>query len=538
MTQLNPNNFKTQSRPIFSLHTAGWFILCAGVALSLGFRFFLSPDNPRREFRGVWIASVSNIDFPSRRGLDKAAFVREWKDLTDFYAQKNFNALIVQVRPSCDAFYPSRLGPWSVFLTGKQGLAPKGDFDPMEEMIRETHKKGMEFHAWLNPYRAAMDADTASLDAMHPLKQHPEWGIFYGGKWYLNPALPEVRYYITEVIEELLIHYDVDAIHFDDYFYPYKVAGEPYPDSLYFEKYGTGFFFIDDWRRHNVDELIRLVSKKIKSVSPHVKFGISPFGVYRNKSEDPVNGSETRAGQTCYDDLYYDIIKWLQNEWIDYVVPQIYWHKGFPPADYETLLDWWNEHAYDRHVYVGLAAYKVGNNPEQAWYSPKEMPRQIDMARTREHISGQVFFSSRSLEKNPLGLVDSLVNRHYSTKAILPEFLFLDVEPPVAPMLDKVRLRKGHIRLSWRRPEREPAPARFAIYRFEDTKPGDFDDPHNLLAVTPVSTKKTLEFTDKTAQKGKTYTYVVSAINRANRESDLSNYRTVRLKSLGIKRIR
>ncbi|MCR9289743.1 MAG: family 10 glycosylhydrolase [Bacteroidetes bacterium] len=499
--------------------------------------FNLEAQNPIREFRGVWVASVANIDFPERKGLNPNTIKSDWQELVEFYSERNFNALITQIRPVSDAFYPSKLAPWSAYLTGSQGYNPDKDFDPLAMMIDETHKKGLEFHAWLNPYRATMTLDTTKLGKTHPFRIHPEWAIKYGNKWYLNPGLPEVRNYITEIIEELLINYDIDAIHFDDYFYPYKIAGEGFPDTLDFQKLGFGFFSIDDWRRHNVDLIIEQISNKISAISPHVKFGISPFGVWRNQDKDPVNGSESKAGQTSYDDLFADVLKWMEEGWIDYLAPQLYWHIGYPPADYKKLIDWWNDHSYDRPIYVGLGAYKIADNAEQAWYSANEMPKQIRLSRQMENVSGNIYFSSKSLRKSPLGITDSLSHNYYKSKALMPPILHLDLEEMASPNLHKIKMKKGKIHLNWSRSDKDKEKAYCAVYRFEDSKPGEFR-AKNILAILPISEKKNWKFTDDTFVKGKTYSYVVSILNRAHVESDLSNYRTVKIKSAGIKRIR
>ncbi len=499
---------------------------------------FSQNSNPKREFRGVWVATVSNIDFPNRKGLSQKAYEDNWKELVQFYKDHKFNALITQIRPVSDAFYPSKLAPWSAYLSGYEGEELEPGFDPLEYKVKEAHKNGMEFHAWLNPYRATATNDLTNISDIHPLNQHPEWGIQYGNKWYLNPARPEVRNYITEIVEELLVNYDIDAIHFDDYFYPYKIAGESFPDSLDYENYGFGFSAIEDWRRSNTDALIEQVSLKIKSIAPHVKFGISPFGVWRNSFQDPVNGSETRAGQTCYDDLYADILKWLEREWIDYVAPQVYWNIGYPPADYEILTKWWNDHTFDRHLYIGQAAYKIGKDKEKEWNDRRESPKQLQLSRSLENISGNIFYSSKPVMRNPLGLADSLKDNYYSTLAVLPAMPFLELEEPTPPTLEKVRMKKGKIRLKWNIRNQEEQKAYCIVYRFEDSKPGDFDKPENMINQTEISDKGKWEYVDESFEKGKTYTYVISSLNQAHEESDLSNYRTVEVKERRIKRIR
>jgi len=499
---------------------------------------FSQSHAPKREFRGVWVATVSNLDFPSQPGLDEAEFTKEWVELTEYFKGASFNVLIAQIRPAADAFYPSGLAPWSKYLTGKQGQAPQPFYDPLEIMIREAHLRGLEFHAWLNPFRASMDLDTQALAETHPLKRHPEWGVPYGKKIYFNPGIPEVRNYLTEVVEEILVHYDVDAIHFDDYFYPYKIKGEVFRDSLEFANYGFGFAKLEDWRRNNVNLLIEQISKKIKAVSPHVKFGISPFGVWRNADKDPVNGSATQAGQTSYDDLYADILKWLEKGWIDYVAPQIYWNIGFQVADYETLLHWWSDHSFDRNLYVGQAAYKIAKNKVDAWHHPSEIPKQIQLNRSDENVSGSIFFNATTMLKNPLGVTDSLRQHYFAHSALLPEMQYLESETPATPtMYRKVHFKKRVAKLRWTYPPKMPLPAYYVVYRFEDVKPGDFNDPQAILAILPFPEKRTVTFLDDAVEKGKTYSYVVTALNRLSAESDLSNWKTIQLKKKRIKRI-
>lgn len=492
---------------------------------------------PKREFRAVWIATVNNIDFPSSPRQGFAAIKKEWTDLLDFHKSLNLNALIVQIRPVTDAFYPSKLAPWSAFLTGNQGTPPDNSGDILQFMIAETHKRGMEFHAWLNPYRATMNMDTTNLSSIHPIKTKPEWFVPYGKRYYFNPALEDVRNYLTEVVEEILINYSVDAIHFDDYFYPYPVMDEKFPDSLDFHNYGFGFAHISDWRRHNVNKLIEQISKKIKAIDKNVLFGISPFGVWRNDRDDPVNGSATKASITNYDDLYADILKWQEEGWIDYVAPQIYWHIGYDRADFETLINWWNEHAYNRPVYVGHAAYKIANNNQDEWYLPNEIPRQIAMNRASEGIDGSIFFSSKSLINNPLSITDRLKDHYYAAPAIIPEIKHLGLERSAPPVLEKIKFRKNKVRLRWKAPDAE-LPSYYVLYRFEDSKTGDFENPESILFISEKAQKKTWEYFDESVVSGKTYTYVLTSVNRAHAESDLSNYRTITRKGSGIKKIR
>lgn len=391
------------------------------------------PASPNYEFRGVWVATVDNIDWPSKKTLTIAEQKAEFIRLLDMHQRNGMNAVVVQVRPAGDALYPSQYEPWSEFLTGKQGLPPSPLYDPLEFMISETHKRGMEFHAWLNPYRAVFNILRSSVSPAHLTKTHPEWFLIYGDKKYFNPGLPQVREHLAHVVKDLVSRYELDGIHMDDYFYPYRIAGKEFPDQKDFEKYGKGLNK-EVWRRSNCDSVILLIHNIVRSTNPHIKFGISPFGVWRNKSQDAM-GSDTRAGQTNYDDLYADILLWLQKGWIDYVVPQLYWERGHKLADYDILLDWWNEHSYGKHLYIGQGIYRGGSNP--AWRDPNEIPKQIAALRSYPTTQGSVYFSSKTFEKNPLGWNDSLRNHYYHYPALVPPMPWIENSAPAQPLIEK-----------------------------------------------------------------------------------------------------
>lgn len=259
---------------------------------------------PKREFRAVWIASVANIDWPSQKGLSSVTQMEEFRYILEEHQKNGMNAVIVQVRPTADALYPSQLELWSSWLTGKQGQEPNPPYDPLAFQIEEAHQRNMEFHAWFNPYRATFDTISANLSPQHITRTKPEWFIQYGDKIYFNPGLPEVRNYITRIILDVVRRYDVDGVHFDDYFYPYAIPNKPFPDDSTFARYPNGFKNKDDWRRHNVDLLIKMVSDSLQATKPYVKFGISPFGVWKNKSAIDPDGSDTKAGSPTYYALY------------------------------------------------------------------------------------------------------------------------------------------------------------------------------------------------------------------------------------------
>jgi len=385
----------------------------------------LSQQNHSGEFRGVWIASVDNIDWPIRGMSNVDSQKAEYTWQLDMHKLNGMNAVIVQVRPAADAFYPSQYEPWSQWLTGTQGKPPSPYYDPLQFMIVEAHKRGFEFHAWCNPYRADFKIGNSSIAPTHLTRIHPEWFLEYGDTKYFDPGNKEVQKYVTTVIADMVDRYDVDAVHMDDYFYPYRIAGKEFPDSANYLKYGGGMNK-DDWRRSNVDSIILMISTAIKKEKPWCKFGISPFGVWRNKNKDP-DGSDTKAGQTNYDDLYADILLWLKKNWIDYVAPQLYWEFGHAAAPFEVLLDWWSKHTYGKQCYIGLGIYRAGSN--SAWKDSTQLPRQLSALRNAPNISGAIYFSSKSFKRNPNGWNDSLRNNYYKDPAIIPPMEWLPKKP-------------------------------------------------------------------------------------------------------------
>ncbi len=365
---------------------------------------YSNTNKNEKEFRAVWVASIGNIDWPSKKGLSQEQQKNEFITILENVKKWNMNAVIVQIKPSADAFYPSKYAPWSEYLTGKQGINP--GYDPLAFMIEESHKRGIEFPAWFNPYRVGIPTDTSRLSFDNIAKQKQEWIVQYGGKLYLNPGIPEVDDYVVNEIMEVVKKYDIDGVHMDDYFYPYKVANEEYQDESEYQKYGRNFPTKSDWRRENVNNLVSKIHEEIKKEKPNVEFGISPFGVWRNKSTD-VRGSETRAGVQNYDDLYADIVHWMDKGWVDYVAPQIYWNKGFEKADYTTLVKWWSEESkkHDVKLYIGQAAYKVRD-----WKNENELVDQIEYNRAFPEVKGSIFFSYKSMLENPKNITSKIMS--------------------------------------------------------------------------------------------------------------------------------
>lgn len=466
---------------------------------------------PKREFRGVWIATVANIDWPSEQGLSTRAQQLEFTRILDRHQQMGINAVIVQVRPAADAIYAKSREPWSEWLSGVQGRQPDPFYDPLSFMIEEAHKRGMELHAWFNPYRAVFRAD-GPVAPDHITRKKPEWFFNYGGKKLFNPGIPEVRQYIVQVIMDVVRNYDIDGVHFDDYFYPYPVSGEHIPDAALYRKYAPGGMTLEDWRRQNVNLLISELQDSINSEKSYVKFGISPFGIWKNMHQD-FEGSDTDGGSTYYHQ-FADSRRWVQEGWVDYIVPQIYFPFGHSLAPYDDLVLWWSENAFDRHLYIGLGAYRINQ-----WRDRRQMPRQLGYARKYSEVGGVVFFSSNTLLQNPLGFADSLQNNYFRYPALPPAMPWKDRVPPLAPEGPRLEPDRAEgTRLSWTAPA--PAPdgdtARgYVIYRFEQGQPLDTEDPRHIITVQFGATS----YIDKTALPQQDYVYVITALDRLSNES-------------------
>jgi uncharacterized lipoprotein YddW (UPF0748 family) len=479
-----------------------------------------SQKSTKREFRGVWVATVANIDWPSQSNLTPEKQREEFIALLDMHKANGLNAVIVQVRPAADAFYPSRYEPWSKWLSGKIGRGPMPYYDPLQFMIDEAHQRGFEFHAWFNPYRAVADVEKKGIDSSSVAFREPKWFVKYATNLYFNPGIQEARQHTINVIMDVVHRYDVDAIHFDDYFYPYKIQGQDFPDSTTWMSDATQFPSRDDWRRNNVDILIKELSDSIRSVKPFVQFGISPFGVWRNQEKDST-GSASQAGQTCYDDLYADIVKWMKLGWIDYVVPQIYFSTGFERVRYDIMAKWWNENNYDVPVYMGQAAYRVNNHAEENWKKADQLPNQVRINRKLKNIVGSAYFSSKSFRANSLGINDSL-RLLYAHPALTPLVRGKGMVSRNYPI--QFIGKEDGIQLFWQESAATDSLSRhnrYVIYRFKKKEPITCGDPSKILKLLPASTALPEQtYIDKTAKRGKRYQYVVTSVDRFNRESN------------------
>lgn len=482
--------------------------------------------SPKFEFRAVWVATVTNIDWPSRPDLPVSEQQQEIIGILDMHRQLGMNAVILQVRPASDAFYPSALEPWSRYLSGVPGKAPDPYYDPLQFWIAEAHKRGMELHAWLNPFRVALDF-RQPLAGNHIAFRHPEWILKYGNSLYFDPGLPGTREFVALVVKDIVQRYDVDAIHFDDYFYPYPLS-EDFPDDNSFAVYNRGFFPESkaDWRRENVDILIKMLNDTIKAVKPWVKFGISPFGVWRNRIDDP-EGSDSRAGITNYDHLYANIIKWQEKGWIDYTLPQLYWHIGHPLADFKKLALWWEQHAYGRGMFIGHSVYKSEAASEtEAWTRPGELPQQVRLLREIPGISGSAFYSSKHFRRYLMGFHDSLMQDLYRYPALVPPAPWLDNQPPLP--VRKISRRGSIIRWKTEKAKSgQEEPSRFIIYFCETDRPFDPGNPEFIHAI-PGKEERSCQF-NRINPKKKRYSVWISAIDRLNNESRLSGPVHIRL---------
>ena len=368
-------------------------ILIAGIILYASSVVFAEDNN---DFQGVWVATVLNLDYPSKPGLTNAELKNEADRILEQVESMGMNAVILQVRPTSDSFYNSEIFPWSKYLTGKQGVSPVGGFDPLAYWIEEAHKRDIEVHAWINPYRITRKTSTEpehdfmGLASSHPAIKHPEWVVKHtDGNLYFDPGIPQVMDLIVSGVVELIENYDVDGIHFDDYFYP----GTDFNDLETYRKFGSNYNNIHDWRRANVNELIIKTHNAVEQYDPSIDFGVSPFAIWMNAKNNSL-GSATN-GLESYTSHYADSRLWVKNQWIDYIAPQIYWNIGYEIADYEILLNWWNQVVENTNVdlYIGHAAYRVENkSPSSPWFGVMEIDKQLKMNQQTKNVSGSIFF--------------------------------------------------------------------------------------------------------------------------------------------------
>ncbi|MCM1437229.1 MAG: family 10 glycosylhydrolase [Prevotella sp.] len=467
-------------------------------------------DSPKREFRGAWLHVIGQGQWKAKSTEQQKTYIREQLDLLH---DAGCNAAIFQVRPHADALYQSDLEPWSSWLTGKRGKEPSPMWDPLQYAIEQAHDRGMELHAWLNPYRVTSGAE--NLPADHISKKYPERFFKFDNKIFFDPAYQENRDFICQVVEDICKRYDVDAIHIDDYFYPYPSAsGQKFNnDDASYRKFGNGMPR-NDWRRHNVDLLIEQMHKTIKKTKPWVRFGVSPFGIWRNKKSDP-RGSDS-SGLQNYDDLYADVLLWAKKGWIDYLSPQLYWSLDTKAAPTRKLIKWWNDNANGVDIYVGYDVQRTMNSNDPQAGRPDELQTKMEMARELPNIDGIVWWHGYWVTGNYKGVASKLTNDLQANLAIPPSFGDPD-QLPATPQNVRFTSQNGKTFISWNQPsltakEKATDPVKFVVYQFFDNEKIDLNNSETIIAITPYTNVEL-------GSPSKGERFVVTSLDRMNRES-------------------
>ncbi len=478
----------------------------------------------KREFRGAWIQCV-NGQF---KGMPTEEMQRTLSYQLDELKKDGCNAIIFQVRPECDALYQSDLEPWSYYLTGEQGVAPYPYWDPLQWMVTECHRRGMELHAWINPYRAKTKA--AHTNALnHVVVQHPSWTFEYDGLTLLNPALPECRDYICQVVRDIVGRYDVDGLHIDDYFYPYPVPGVKIPDDAQYRADNQGIADRGDWRRQNVNLFIEQLYKTVHDVKPWVKVGISPFGIYRNKKSDP-EGSRTNGLQN-YDDLYADVLLWDRKGWMDYCVPQIYWEIGNKAADYDELIRWWDANLTKTALFIGEDVERTVKHRDLKDRQRHQLAAKMALHQQLPRIQGTVLWYAKAAVDNVGNYGTSLRSNYWRQPALQPVMKHIDHKAPKKPRKVKVFNVEGQRVIFWTAPKGsgwESAAALYGVYRFNKGERIDLDDNSHLLLLTPET------FYELPATEAGNSVYVVTALDRMQNESKGAKVKVKRLSLIHI----
>ncbi|PWJ44825.1 glycoside hydrolase family 10 protein [Sediminitomix flava] len=498
--------------------------LLISIKLLLGLLIFqhlssFAQSGIKREFRGVWIATVNNIDWPSKPGLSSDEQKQEFIEVLDHHLEDGLNAVFVQVRAAGDAIYNSRFEPWSSCFTGTQGQPPNPYYDPLSFMIEEAHRRGMEFHAWINPFRAVTNTEKVRVSSDHPIYSNPSWFLDYGTLKLFNPGIPEVRAYVCDIILDLIKNYDLDGVHFDDYFYPYPEYGKVLKDRSAYYKYREKGQGLADWRRENINDLIYMTHKTIKNYNSKIKFGVSPFGVWRNKRESPY-GSPTLSGYTNYDHLYADVRHWMENGWVDYIAPQVYQSTQHDKIPYKPLVTWWAENAKELgcHLYVGQAAYRLHNSLEAGWKDNYELSDQI-LHNRRERVEGTILYNSTSLIRNKGHIVDTLRQNYFYHPALLPTMSWIDSVAPLEPSNAVVSMSPRGVTLSWQKPQKAKdgeEPYWYVIYCTNNDKEPNVKNPADILRIIPASET---QFLDVDATSIDQYNYKITSLDRHQNES-------------------
>jgi len=464
----------------------------------------------KREMRGAWIQCV-NGQF---QGIGTQKMQQTLIYQLDELQKDGCNVIIFQVRPECDALYESRIEPWSRFLTGRQGQAPNPYWDPLQWMIEQCHRRGMELHAWINPYRARTKSTTV-LAPNHIKMRKPQNCFEYDGLTILNPGIPENRNYICEVARDIVSRYDVDGIHMDDYFYPYPAAGQQLPDNQLYLQNSYGIKNIGDWRRYNVNRFIEQFYKTVHDTKPWVKVGISPFGIYRNKKSSTV-GSNTNGLQN-YDDLYADVLMWVNNGWLDYCVPQIYWEIGNKAADYDTLIRWWNQYASKRPLIIGEDVERTVKFTDPQNPSSHQLPAKMRLHSQMPAVKGTVLWYAKAAVDNVGNYGTLLRERYWRTPALQPAMPFIDDKAPKKVRKVKVMWSPNGNFLTWTAPKGEgwkDEATKYVVYCFGPKEKVDLSDAGKIVAITTQPFLKLPYYNGNTK-----FTYIVTALDRLQNES-------------------
>lgn len=502
------------------------YVLVVFLLIVLSTKSF-SQITTKREFRGAWITVAYQEQY---KNMSVPQLKQYFINILDSLETYHINAIVFQVRPCADAFYYSEIEPWSQYLRGQQGRGHINDFDPMEFLIQEAHKRNMEFHAWLNPYRVTT-SERDILHHSHIYHKHPEWFVKYGKQIYFDPGLPQSRAHICKVVKDILKRYDVDAIHMDDYFYPYPISGIKFPDDYSFNKYAKEQGFSSnqraDWRRNNVNILIEQIKNTIVLEKPYVRFGISPFGIYRNKKSTPDGSGSNTNGLQNYDDLYADIKLWVEKGWIDYNIPQIYWEIGHNAADYETLIKWWSINNYGAHLYIGQDVVRTMKARDLVNPRKNQLTRKMELERTLPSLYGNCFWPGYELIKNTGGVADSLKNNYHKYPALIPSYLHMHNKKPKDVKSLKAKWTYRGYQLEWKKNGEIMNPENaqyYVIYCFENKEKVNLEDPSKIVDIT----RNTYYILPYKTGKVK-YKYVVTSVDRFHNETKKGKSKTVKL---------
>jgi len=490
------------------------FFLYSVLALLSCTSIFAQSDNyPKREFRGAWIQCVNG----QYLGKSSAQLREMLSSQLNVLKQAGINAILFQVRAEGDALYQSKYEPWSRYLTGQQGVAPADGWDPLAWMVEQCHNRGMELHAWINPYRAKTKG-TREMAKGHYCVKHPDRYFHYGDLYIFNPALESNRMYTCMVIEDIITRYDVDGIHMDDYFYPYPENGMELPDRAFFEADPRGFTDINDWRRDNVNLLIRDIHRLIRSTRPWVKFGISPFGIYRNSpnGENCREGSAT-AGTQNYDDLYADVMLWSDKGWVDYLIPQIYWNIGTKVADYDVLCHWWNDYCGKRPLFIGQDVERTVKGIDPNDPNSHQMRAKYNIQRSLNHVKGSCQWYAAAVVNNPANYRTVLEQEYHRYPALQPEMKFIDAKAPGKPRKAKLKMTNGLVTLNWKAPKAKKEldkAVSYVVYRFPKGEKMNINNAENILAIT-----RSTSFILDDGKNPFDFKYLVTALDRLSNES-------------------